>query len=218
MRRNSLVLSVAALVLASLACALPKLPIGDGALFKDDFSSEGGGWGTGDTDNSSVKIKGGELVINVHRDRFLVWSPAGQKDLENVHIEATAKNVGGGSSTGFGLICNISVTDQFYYFLVTSNGEYAIAKTAVAKDDVYLTNNDRLANSSDIPVDAPSYRIGADCGNGALTLYVNGKKIDSVEDSAYSKGDIGLMAMTSKDSTAEVHFDDVIVTSLSAAK
>lgn len=218
MKHYLFVVSLAALALATLACAVPNLPVGDGALFKDDFSSDGGGWGLGSTDNSAVAITGGEMVINVKRDRYLVWSPANQKDLENVHIEATVKNTGGGVSTGFGVVCNISVTDQFYYFVITSKGQYAIAKTAVAKDDVYLTNNDQLASSSDIPKDAAAYHVGADCGNGALTLYVNGKKIDSVQDSTYTKGDIGLFALTSDDPTAEIHFDDVIVTGLAKSK
>ena len=215
MKRKNAVVSFVSMVLMSLACAVPSLPGGDAALFKDDFSGEGGGWGLGTDDKSSVEITGGEMVMKVFLDRYFVWSVPGQTDLENVHIEVTAKNSGGGSSTGFGLVCDHQVTDQFYYFVVTSNGEYAIAKTAVAKDDVFLTNNDQLGTSADIPTDAATYRIGADCGNGTLTLYVNGKKIDSVTDSTYAKGDVGMFTWTSKDASAEVHFDDLAVTSLS---
>lgn len=216
MKNKNILIAGVSLALMSLACAVPSLPTGDAALFKDDFSGTDGGWGLGTDDQSSVEITGGELVVKVFLDKFFVWSTPGQQDLENIHVEATAKNTGAGSSTGFGILCNRQVTDQFYYFVVTSNGEYAIAETAVAKDDVFLTNNDQLGTSSDIPVNAASYRIGADCGNGTLTLYVNGKKIDSVQDSSYTKGDIGLFTWTSSDPTAEVHFDDVVVTKLKA--
>lgn len=213
MKSKNVVIAGMALLLTSLACAVPSLPTGDGALFKDDFSGTDGGWGLGTDDKSSVEIAGGELVFKVFLDKYFVWSTPGQQDLENIHVEATAKNTGGGSSTGFGVLCNRQVTDQFYYFVVTSNGEYAIAETAVAKDDVFLTNDDQLGTSPDIPVNADSYLVGADCGGGTLTLYVNGKKIDSVQDSSYAKGDVGVFTWTSSDDKAEVHFDNLKVTS-----
>lgn len=105
-------------------------------------------------------------------------------------------------------------TTTFYYFAITSAGDYAIAKTAVAKDDVFLTNNDQWAVSGSITQNAVSYRIGADCGNGALTLYVDGKQIDSVSDTSYAKGDVGLFVWTGTETSAAVHFDDIVVTSL----
>jgi hypothetical protein len=215
MKLNKLLISGVSLVLMSLACAVPSLPGGDGALFKDDFSGTDGGWGVGTDDKSSVEIEGGELVMKVFTDRYFVWSVPGQDTLENVHLEVTAKNVSQSTGSGFGLVCDHQVTDQFYYFVVTSNGEYAIAKTAVAQDDLFLTNDDQLATSADIPVNAASYKIGADCASdGTLTLYVNGKKIDSVQDTTYAKGDVGMFTWTSSDPAAEVHFDDLVVTSL----
>jgi hypothetical protein len=86
--------------------------------------------------------------------------------------------------------------------------------TALAIDDVFLTNNDQWAVSDSITQNAASYRIGADCGNGALTLYVDGKQIDSVSDTSYAKGDVGLFAWTGTETSAAIQFDDIVVTSL----
>ena len=57
-------------------------------------------------------------------------------------------------------------------------------------------------------------RVGADCGNGTLTLYVNGKVIDSVTDYTYTSGGVGLVAWSGANATAgDVTFDDYILTS-----
>ena len=215
MKNKNVLVAVASLAVALLACALPKLPVGDGALFKDSFSNTDGGWGLGTDTQSSAEITDGEMVMQVFQSDYFVWSVPGEKDLENVHIEVVAKNTGGAAGTAFGIVCAHQVTDQFYYFVVTSNGDYAIAKTALAQDDVFLTNNDQLATSPDITANAASYRLGADCAsNGTLTLYVDGKQIDSVSDSTYTKGDVGLFTWTGNDPFTEIHFDDFVVTSL----
>jgi hypothetical protein len=216
MKNKHILVSVASLIIGVIACAVPDLPVGDGALYKDDFSGSDGGWGTGTDDKSSVEITNGEMVMQVFQSDYFVWSVPGEDSLENVHIEVTATNTGNSTSTAFGIVCAHQVTDQFYYFVLTSNGEYAIAKTALAQDDLFLTNNDTLATSPDIAVNAASYKIGADCGNGTLTLYVDGKQIDTVSDSTYTKGDVGLFAWTGTDTFAEIHFDDLIVTPLAA--
>lgn len=214
MNKKAVIVSLAALALAALACAVPSLPVGDGSLFRDDFSSDSSGWGTGTDSESSVEYSGGQLVVQMYLDNYFVWSTPGEQDLENIHVEVTATNTTGESATAFGVICNHQVTDTFYYFAITSSGDYAIAKTAVAQDDLFLTNNDQWAVSDQIAKNAASYRIGADCGNGVLTLYVDGKQIDSVSDSSYTKGDVGLFAWTGTETNAEVRFDDLAVTSL----
>lgn len=214
MNKKYLLVPTVLLVLAALACNLP-IPTGDGSLFKDDFSGTGGGWGTGTDNQSSVEYSSGKLVFQLFTDAYFTWSNPGQ-NLENVHVEVTAENVGGGLKTEFGLICNYVDRDQYYYFAVDSEGFYAIWKAVPGGDDkhVILSGGGDWAESSDIATNASSYRIGADCGGGTMTLYVDGKQIDSAQDSAYTKGDVGLFAWTGDDKSAEVHFDDFVVTSL----
>jgi hypothetical protein len=215
MRNKNSVMAVVVLVLGSLACAVPSLPVGDGALYKDNFSSDSGGWGTGTDTDSSVEITGGEFAMQIFKDNYFVWSHPGEDSLENVHVEVVAKNPGGGSGTAFGIICAHQVTDQYYYFGISSGGDYVIALTRLAKDDLFLTNNDQWANSPDITPNAASYKIGADCASdGTLTLYVDGKQIDSVQDTTFTKGDVGLFAWTGTDTSADIRFDDLVVTAL----
>ena len=98
---------------------------------------------------------------------------------------------------------------------MTAGGQYAIAKAALALDDVFLTNNDEWGDSDLIAKDATSYRLAADCGNGTLTLYVDGQQVASVNDTTYISGGIALFAWSGKDAaTTNVSFDDFKMTKL----
>ena len=54
-----------------------------------------------------------------------------------------------------------------------------------------------------------------DCGNNAITLYVDGVKIDTVYDSTYSEGGIGLIVGSDNESEQTiVTFDDFLMKKL----
>ena len=143
-----------------------------------------------------------------------MWSTPNSEDYENIHIEVTAKNDSTDSTGAFGIICNLQITDTSYYFAVTGAGEYAIGRYTLT-GDALLTNDGQWGNSDAITSGAASYRIGADCGNGTLTLYVDGQQVDSVNDDYYTSGNVGLFAWSGEtpDGT-DVTFDDFVVTKL----
>ena len=205
----------AALTLAALACAIPSLPGGNGALLDDNFDGSKD-WGTGTDSQSSVEYSDGGLSMKIFTENYYSWSTPNDTDYENIHIEVTVKNNNTDPTTAFGIICNQQVvSDSFYYFAVTPAGEYVIAKAAIAQTDVFLTNNDQWASSDVITQNADSYRVGADCGNGTLTLYVDGQQVDSVSDASYANGGVGLFAWSGEHaSSADVTFDDFVVTKL----
>lgn len=202
-------LAVAVIVLTSLACSA----LGSGALLEDDFSSKD--WGTGTDADSSVEYSNSALNMSVYKEFWFVWSTPNAEDYENIHIEVTAKNDSTDSTGAFGIICNLNnVTDTSYYFAVTGAGEYAIGRYTLV-DDVLLTNDGQWGTSDAIKSDAASYRIGADCGNGILTLYVDGQQVDSVTDDYYTTGNVGLFAWSGEEvNGTNVTFDDFIVTKL----
>ena len=218
-RLSRILLAVAVLVSSSLACnALSALS--GGPIIEDNFEGSQD-WGIGTDSDSSVEYSNGGLRMQIFKQNYFVWStPPGDQDYENVHIEVTVLNNGTDSTTAFGILCHQqTVTESFYYFAVTPGGEYAIAEAALAQTDVFLTNNDQWAQSDAIPLDAPSYRVGADCGNGTLTLYVNGQQIASVTDSTYVNGGVGVLAWSGEDvASGDVTFDDFVMTKLPTAE
>ena len=132
-------------------------------------------------------------------------------------MEVTVTNNGSDDDSAFGFFCykQYPIDDSRYYFAVTPRGEYAITKAALAQDDVILTNNGTWDSSDLIQPNADSYRLGADCGNGTLTLYVDGQEIDSVSDDTYATGSMALFAFSPETvNTVNFSFDDFMITQL----
>jgi hypothetical protein len=187
-------------------------------LLEDDFTSGGRTtWGTGTDKDSSVEYLNDGLNMQLFTKSYIVWTSPNDQEYENIHMEVTALNNGSDSATAFGFMCNqqYPITDSRYYLAITPGGEYAIGKAALALDDVILTKNGEWGKSNLIAKNAASYRIGADCGNGKLTLYVDGQPVDSASDSSYTNGRITLFVWSTDNlSKANVTFDDFLMTKL----
>ncbi len=204
-------LVIAVLIATSLACnAVSSLFSGGGdtVLLKDHFSDSGSGWGTGTDSDSSVEYAGGGLRMKVFRDHFFTWSNPDEKTYQNVHLEVTVKNQGADPSTAFGLICGQQTTHSYYYLAVTPAAQYLIGKSEAGKHDVFLTNNGNWDSSDRIAKNAPSYRLYADCKPRSLTLFVDGRTVDSASDTAYTGGGVGLFLWSGDNPSGEVVYDD----------
>jgi len=203
---------VIVLVFAALACAVPSVDSILNPMPKDDFSSDSSGWGTGTDDSSSVEYANSGLQMIVYTPFYVTWSTQSPDSYENVHIEANVKNESTDPEALFGIVCNEQGTTQsFYYVGVSPDGYYAFIKSAVAQDDVFL----KEGTSELISISSGSVRLGLDCGGGVLTLYVNGQQVDSVSDSTYTSGVVGLFAASDdQNSGTNVTFDDFVVTKL----
>lgn len=143
-----------------------------------------------------------------------MWSTPNDEKYENIHIEVTAINKSTDSAGAFGIICKLRITNTSYYFAVTGAGEYAIGKYTFAGNTL-LTNNGQWVKSDKVAADADSYRMGVDCGKNTLALYVDGQLVDSVSDTTYTSGNVGLFAWSGEQlNGTEVAFDDFVVTKL----
>lgn len=189
-------------------------PSPGGVLLSDDFSVPQ--WGTAITADNSVDYTDNALQMMVHTPNYFVLSPPNNQDYQDIHMEVTVINNGTDSTTAFGLICNRqAIAESFYYFAITPAGQYAIAKAELGQRDVFLTNDDQWEASDLISTEAASYRVGADCGNDTLTLYINGQEIASVMDTSYTSGGVALFTWSGEEvNSADVSFDDFLMTEL----
>ena len=204
--------SVFMLVLSTLACAVPDVSSLLNPMPNDDFSSDSSGWGTGTDSNSSVEYLNDGLTFLVFTPYYVTWSTPDTNVYENTHLEVSISNVGSDPEAMYGFICNEQgTTNSFYYVGVSPTGYYAFIKSAVALDDVFLTEG----TSDVISYGGDSLRLGLDCGNGSMTLYGNGQMIDSVSDSSYTSGSVGLFAASNDESRGTLaFFDDFAMTKL----
>lgn len=185
-------------------------------ILQDDFSNTNGSWGTIDDTDSFVQYDNGVLRMIVYKTNWFVWTTPNSNAYRNVRIEATIINNGTDQYTAFGLMCGQQADNQnMYYFAITPAGQYVIARVDDGVLDYFITNNDQWGVSSRIPKNAPSYRLTADCGNGVLALYVNGQQIDSVNDSTYVSGKVGVVIWSDLDATkTDISIDDFLLTDL----
>lgn len=204
---------VLVLALASLACAVPSVDSILNPMPSDDFSSDSSGWGTGTDSNSSVEYANGGLQMQVYTANYVTWSTMGLDPYDNVHIEVSVKNESTDSKAFYGIVCNeMGSTENFYYVGISPDGYYAFVKSQMIQDDEFL----KEGQSDLISAASGSVRLGLDCTGSSLTLYVNGQQIDSVSDSTYTSGVIGLFASTeTQENGTNVTFDDFAVTKLS---
>lgn len=205
-------ISVFVLVLTTLACATPDITSLLNPLPNDDFSSDSSGWGTGTDSYSSVEYLNDGLTFLVFEPFYVTWSTPNPTVYENTHLEVSISNQSSDPEAMYGFVCNEQgTTNAFYYVGVASDGYYAFIKSAVALKDVYLKegNSEIIANSTD------PLRLGLDCSNGSMTLYANGQMIDSISDSTYASGSVGLFAASDDQNTGTiVIFDDFVMTKL----
>jgi len=204
----------AVLALSALACS--SLSAGNllsGPLIEDDFSDSSSGWGTGTDEASSVEYVSGGLKMIVYQSRYITWSTPDAETYENIHVETVVNNDSSDPQAFFGIVCNEQGSStSFYYVGVSADGYYAFIKSAEGQQDQYLKegNSDAIASASSSPI-----QMGLDCGNGALTLYVNGQQIDTVSDSSYTSGGVGIFAGSDdEESGTTVIFDSFALTKL----
>jgi hypothetical protein len=227
-RNNRIIYAIFVLALAALACNGVSGGGGGGddptgatstpsprVILSDDFSSPQ--WGTGTDTDSAVEYANSALQMIVYTKNYFVWSTPNDQDYQNVHMEVTVNSNGTDATTAFGIMCNqqSGADSSFYYVAMTPAGEYAIAKATQGQSDVFLTNNDQWASSDLIAKEAASYRVGADCGNGTLALYVDGNQIATVADASYVNGGVAVFTWSGEEATnTDVSFDDFLMTEL----
>lgn len=194
------------------------IPISTGSiLLDDDFSQDATVWGTLTDSDNSIEYDGETFRMQIfNQTNWFVWSTPNSEVYENIHVEVTVTNNDSEPTTALGIMCHQQdATGSYYYLAMTPGGQYAIAVAAEGQSDIFFTNDDQWGDSDLITQNADSYRVGADCGNGTLTLYVDGQRISSVSDSTYTSGIVGLFTWSGDDvSSADATFDDFIVTSL----
>ena len=203
---------VACLLLAACEPAGPAPCDEGGVLFKDDFSQEQDcGWALYDRSGAEVEIAEGALRITTAQPGEIWWTNPG-RNMSDVILTTTVEVVDGPADNAFGLICRYQSPDNFYLFLISSDGYYAVGKYQSGSDQIIYLNEDGQYQFSEAIVQGTSSvanEIRATCVDDELTLSVNGTQLATVTDPTFVTGDIGVAVSTFEAGTLEVMFDDV---------
>lgn len=182
-------------------------------LFFDDFNGEQNcGWATYNRGGENVTIENAAMRITVSQRGQLWWTNPG-RDFDDVVIRAEARQVAGPNDNAYGLICRYQNEENFYVFLVSGDGYYAIGKYQSGNENVvYLTETGQFLQSEAINQGVASNELRVACVGNQLSLDVNGVPLLTVTDPTFVTGDIGLAASTLQSETGVIEFDNVQVT------
>jgi hypothetical protein len=179
------------------------------AVFVEDFSDPTSGWETwSDANGSFVAYQNGGLRILVKEKQFDYWSRPGKRFVD-ARIEVDAIKVAGPNDNDFGLICRYQDRNNFYAFLVSSDGYAGILK--VEEGQYKMLSSSQMSFSEDVHQGEALNHLQADCIGQSLGLNSNGHVIAQAQDSSFAAGEIGVIAGTNANPGVDVFFDNFIV-------
>ncbi|TFH44520.1 MAG: hypothetical protein E4H01_10915 [Lysobacterales bacterium] len=137
----------------------------------------------------------------------LSWGNAYQ-NFDDFVVEVDANKVAGPDDSGFGIVLRYADPDNFYYFVVTSDGQYRFS--------YYLDNNRTdiipFTASDTVKQGNISNKLSVACKGNHFILSINGTVVEDFAEDTFSSGDIGLLAIGSiAEAGTKVTFDNLNV-------
>jgi hypothetical protein len=207
---------ISVLLAASLACSF--IPSGgddesesgqpSNVLFQDDFSDPSSGWDRASGDDGLTDYVDGIYRIYVNAKNTDNWSNPGL-NFGDTQIEAEAKKVGGDDNNDFGLVCRYQDTNNFYFFVTSSDGYYGIGK--FLDGEQLLIGDEMMQPSEEINRGNATNNLRADCVGNKLSIHVNGVLLAEYQDDSFTSGDVGLLAGSFDNPGTDIHFDNFVV-------
>jgi hypothetical protein len=210
--RYLLFLLLPALFLAACLDSGPQPCDEGGTLFNDSFAEERDcGWVLYQRGGAEATIEEESLRLTTGQPGQLWWTNP-SRSFDDLIMTADAAPVEGPDDNAYGLICRYQSPENFYVFLVSSDGYYAIGKYQSGSDQiVYLNEEGEYVPSDAINQGNEVNRLRVACVGDELSLTVNGTLLATVNDPTFVTGDIGLTASTFEPGTLTVAFDNVRV-------
>jgi hypothetical protein len=184
----------------------------EGTLFADNFDgSQQCGWALYSQGGTTVDIRDNALRISTSQVGEIWWTNPG-RNFDDAIITVQARQASGPDNNAYGVICRYQNENNFYIFLISGDGYYAVGKYQSGSDRIiYLTEDGQYQYSEIINQGIATNQIRASCVGNELGLAVNGIPLIAVTDSAFVTGDVGLGVSTLAAGTAVVEFDTIRV-------
>lgn len=210
-----------ALLIIAAACTVfpvaqeePPPCFDDTTLFIDSFAAEAPcGWALYEG-GESAEIVDGVLRLTAATNGLIAWSNPG-KSFTDSEITVQTRQLTGPNDNAYGVICRYFDDQNFYIFLISGDGYYAIGKYQSGISQIqYLTGTppDHYVQSDAISQGASLNQLRVRCVGNRLSMYANGTLLTEVEDSTFTSGDIGVAAGVFEAGRLVVEFDNVQVT------
>ncbi|MBL8050587.1 MAG: hypothetical protein JNM46_05140 [Anaerolineales bacterium] len=184
-------------------------------LLSDDFSSDTGEMEVFSDGEGSIEIRDGVYAIRSLVNLW-VWGRTDTEFSDTVaEFDTTLISGPANNNVGMGLYCRLSLREDTsldsYMLAISGDGYYAILEFNSGSPTALVdwTYSDVINQGKD------TNKIRATCSGNELTLEVNGVELAStnIPSGGATSGYLSLAAVSfeSADPTAEVHFDNLIV-------
>jgi len=177
-------------------------------LFQDDFARTSTGWDRYDEPGFRAGYVDGDYRVRVEAADSLAWGTPGF-DLGDVRLEVDTTALGGPVDNAFGLLCRFQDPDNFYFFLISSDGFSGIG--VVRDGQRTLLTGAAMLPSDFILTGLTANHLRADCIGSRLSLYINGALANETTASDWESGDVGVIAGSYQDPGVEIRFDNFTI-------
>lgn len=178
-------------------------------LYRDDFSNPTSGWDTWNNSGSMVSYFDGALRFVIQDSQYDYWSRPGKR-FDNVRIAVEARLADGPTDNDYGIICRYKDQNNFYAFVISSDGYAGILK--VINGEYHMISGKSMEYKPSLNKGKVVNYMGVDCAGSKLALYANGKQLLSADDPEFSSGEVGLIAGAYSKPGVDIRFDNFIVT------
>ena len=178
-------------------------------LLVDDFQRMTSAWDTLEsTDGSAIGYYDGWLLFLINApDKEYISTPKGI--YSDIRLEAVAKKLSGSEDNYFGLVCRYQDENNYYAFLISSDGYFGVVKVL---DGAYsLLNANMMQFSAAIYQGEEFNHLHAGCIGKDLIFYVNKQFLAAVQDDAFSSGEVGLFAGSGNEPNVAIGFDSFVI-------
>lgn len=177
-------------------------------LLKDDFTNPASGWDKARNSNYTLEYKNGNyhILINNPQSGQIVWRI---NKYDNASIEVGIQQNAGTDDSYLGVACRITDTGSLYSFEFRHDGTYGIYKydnwSSEPLDEGTLDPNTISQGNIN--------QLEGICDGDTLTMLLNGQSLLQVEDSDYTSGGIGLIALpgTNSEKGVDVLYSHLLV-------
>ena len=202
------ILILSACEVSSLSSRFFEISSGE-VIFQDDFSNPNSGWvNLTNEDYGILDYFDGYYRVEVQGDHQMLWTGPGM-NFSDVRLEADSIKVIGSPDDIYGVVCRGADQDNFYFFIISSDGYYGVGKMINGIQS--LIDLPGMLPSETITQDKAKNHLRADCIADRLDFYVNGHKLTSVKDSELTSGDVGVIAGNLENAQTVVLFDNFSV-------
>jgi len=180
-----------------------------GVLYKDDFSDPTSGWIRVLDTKGFMDYYSSGFRIWVNTPGYNYWSTPGLQ-FKDVRINVDAARIGGPDENRFGLICRYKDINNYYFFVISSDGYFGIGK--VLNGLTSLLGQEMMSYTPSISPGLSPNHLQAVCDGDTLSFYINDQPVGLAIDTDLSSGDVGLLAGAFSNPGVDILFDNFVVT------